>query len=587
MTRLERYGSLVELFLARAEEHAATPFLWKRDSGEWRSLSWRQAAETAARLAAGLRSIGVRQGDRVVLVAENRPEWCIADLAIMMAGAVTVPTYTSNTEADHAHILADSGARAAIVSNSKLAGPLIRAAIASPACAQIVGIDELGIERAEGLTLHRWSELVDAQRADLAAVRGWAASQRDELACVIYTSGTGGAPRGVRHHHGAILANVGGVMPILEDFPPAPDVFLSVLPLSHAYEHSAGQWLPIALGAELYYADGLDGLAAAIQTVRPTVMIVVPRLLEVIRTRLVKAVEKQGGLSANLFGRALVLGERRRAAGGLGLADRPLDLLLGLTVRKSVGARFGGRLKALVSGGAPLSPEVGHFFDSLGLTVLQGYGQTEAGPVVSCNRPSAGIRMDSVGPPLANVEVRIADDGEIMVRGENVMHAYWERPEETAAAIRDGWLMTGDIGRLDEDGRLLITDRKKDIIVNDKGENVAPQRVEGLLALEPEIAQAMVYGDNRPYLVGLIVADSEWARSQPAGAGATPEATLRALQAAVDRVNAKLATVEKVRRIIVADEPFTIENRQLTPSLKIRRHVLKQVYGPRLDALYR
>ena len=229
-------------------------------------------------------------------------------------------------------------------------------------------------------------------------------------------------------------------------------------------------------------------------------------------------------------------------------------------------------------GGAPLNPEVGVFFQSLGITFLQGYGQTEAAPLISCNRPSVGIRLDTVGPPVKNMEVRIADDGEIMVRGENVMHGYWRNPEETARVLKDGWLATGDVGHFDDKGRIVITDRKKDILVNDKGDNVSPQRIEGMLTLQGEIAQAMVYGDRRPHLVALLVPDPEIARD--------PDLHKR-LEAAVDRVNSELSVIEKVRRFILADEAFTIENEQLTPSLKIRRHVISQVYGERLDALYK
>jgi long-chain acyl-CoA synthetase len=255
-----------------------------------------------------------------------------------------------------------------------------------------------------------------------------------------------------------------------------------------------------------------------------------------------------------------------------------MDAILSVTLRRKVQNKFGGRIKAMVSGGAPLNPEVGHFFHSLGLTFLQGYGQTEAAPVISCNRPSAGIRMESVGPPLLNTEVRIAEDGEIMVRGENVMHGYWRNPEESARVLQDGWLATGDVGHLDDKGRIIITDRKKDLIVNDKGDNVSPQRIEGMLTLQTEVAQAMVYGDRRPHLVALIVPDPEVASA--------PDLQQR-LQRAVDRVNLDLSVVERVRRFIVADAPFTIENEQLTPSMKIRRHVISQMYGERLDALFK
>jgi long-chain acyl-CoA synthetase len=255
-----------------------------------------------------------------------------------------------------------------------------------------------------------------------------------------------------------------------------------------------------------------------------------------------------------------------------------MDGFLSLTLRRKVRAKVGSRQKAWVSGGAPLNPEVGMFFESIGITFLQGYGQTECGPVIACNRPSAGIRLDTVGPPVKNTEVKIAEDGEIMVRGELVMHGYWRNEEETARVLKDGWLATGDVGHFDDAGRIKITDRKKDLIVNDKGDNVSPQRIEGMLTLQPEIGQAMVYGDRRPHLVALLVPDPEIAKSAD---------VQQRLQRAVDRVNADLSVVERVRRFILADEPFTIENEQMTPSLKIRRHVIGKTYGDRLAALYR
>jgi long-chain acyl-CoA synthetase len=414
---------------------------------------------------------------------------------------------------------------------------------------------------------------------------------REDLACIIYTSGTGGAPRGVMQHHGAILHNVASATRVIsEDFGWGDEIFLSFLPLSHAYEHTGGQMMPVGLGAQIYYAEGLEKLAANIEEVRPTIMVVVPRLFEVLRTRIAKAIEKQGALPTWLLARAEAMGDKPK------LWQRPMDLLLSATIRKKVRGRFGGRMKALVSGGAPLNPEVGRFFAALGLTMLQGYGQTEAAPVISCNRPKAGIKLDTVGPPLDGVEIRIAEDGEIQVRGELVMKGYWHNAEETARVLSaDGWLATGDIGHLDEKGRLVITDRKKDIIVNDKGDNVAPQRVEGMLTLQPEILQAMVQGDRRPYLVGLVVPDPEWQAEWAKAQGVANDIHLlaqnpvfqRALQAAVDRVNADLSTTEKVRRVLVAEEGFTIENAQLTPSMKIRRHVIRSVYGARLDGLYK
>ncbi len=427
---------------------------------------------------------------------------------------------------------------------------------------------------------------------------------RDTTACIIYTSGTGGAPRGVMQHHGAILCNVTGAAEILmTDFGlDDEERFLSFLPLSHAYEHSGGQFLPIGVGAQIYYAEGLEKLASNIEETRPTIMVVVPRLFEVLRTRIMKQVAKQGGAANYMMDRALQIGERK-AEGRRKLLDGPMDFVLERTLRPKIRDRFGGRIKAMVSGGAPLNPDVGIFFDSMGLTMLQGYGQTESGPVISCNRPAAGIAMDTVGPPMRGVEVKIAEDGEILCRGELVMKGYWQNEAETKRTLiadpqdpsGEPWLHTGDIGHIDDSGRIKITDRKKDMIVNDKGDNVAPQKIEGMLTLQPEIGQAMVSGDRRPYVVGLIVPDAEWQLEWCRAQGKKFDCNAlqdlpefkAAVRAAVDRVNKELSVTEKVRQFTFADEPFSVENEEMTPSMKIRRHKIRERYQERLDGLYR
>lgn len=594
MQAVETFPNLVSLFFTRAQEQGDKPFLWRKSDGKWRGQSWAEVSRQVASLAVALRAQGVRPGDLVMLVSENRPEFCIADLAIMAAGAVTVPTYTTNTTRDHEHILIDSGASAVVVSNAKLAKTLMPAVLRSNV-RLVIGIEELPPVQAGAARFANFDALISAHPADPASCLAEVTAKRSDLACLIYTSGTGGAPRGVMQHHGAILLNVDGCVDIItNDFPASEDIFLSFLPLSHSYEHSGGQFLPIGLGAQIYYAEGLDKLASNIEEVRPTIMVVVPRLFEVLRARVIKAVEKQGRLASFLLQQALRIGENDMN-GTLKPWDMPLRALLARTILPKVQARFGGRIKALVSGGAPLNPDVGAFFHSLGLTLLQGYGQTEAGPVISCNRPSAGITMDGVGPPLKGVEVRIADDGEILVRGELVMHGYWRNIRESEKVLRDGWLHTGDIGEFDANGRIRITDRKKDLIVNDKGDNIAPQKIEGMLTLQDEIAQAMVSGDRRPYLVGLIVPDAEWMRKWASSNKVVADLSAldsdpafhAAIRKAVDRVNDELSVTEKVRQFIVATAPFTIDNQQLTPSMKIRRHVIRDVYQEQLDALYR
>ena len=595
MRKLERFSNLVEMFFTRAAEKGETPFLWHKAEGQWVSTSWSEAARQVASLAAGLKALGLQPGDRVMLVAENRPEWCISDLAIMAAGCVTVPTYTTNTERDHQHILENSAACAVIVSTAKLAKTLMPAVLRASSAQIVIGIDELRLGQPGGVEFHHWSTLIADHPTDPESAAAGITAQRSDLACIIYTSGTGGAPRGVMQHHGAILHNVNGCCVVIaEDFGWDDEVFLSFLPLSHAYEHSAGQYFPIGLGGQIYYAEGLEKLASNIEEVKPTIMVVVPRLFEVLRTRITKAVEKQGKLSTYLLERAVAIGSKA-ADGSVPILDRPMQMITDLLLKPKISKRLGGRIKAMVSGGAPLTPQVGIFFQSLGICFLQGYGQTEAGPVISSNRPKVGLKMDTVGPPLAETEVRIADDGEILVRGELVMHGYWRNEAETARVLKDGWLHTGDIGLIDPQGRIKITDRKKDIIVNDKGDNVAPQKVEGMLTLQPEIVQAMISGDRKPYMVAVIVPDPEWTQEWCAKSGSKCDFAglaqrhdyRAAIGAAVDRVNKDLSVTERVRRFILADAPFTIENEQLTPSLKIRRHMLRAAYGERLDGLYR
>jgi len=591
------YPNLVAMFLGRAHERGDAPFLWAKQGGTWQSISWRAAADQMCLLAQALRGLGLNQGDRVALVSENRPEWCIADLAIMAAGLVTVPTYTTNTERDHLHILENSGARAVIVSTPKLAQAVMGAALRAPGLEHVIGIEPLRRMQSSTISFHDWPELMtgDIAAARLETEARVAGIGRGDLACLIYTSGTGGTPRGVRQHHGAILCNVEGAGTILaDDLGWGDEVFLSFLPLSHAYEHTGGQYLPIGMGAQIYYAEGLEKLASNIEETRPTMMVVVPRLFEVLRARIIKQIEKQGRLPNYLMGRAMAIGARKAEGRGR-LIDKPMDMLLERLLRPKIRARFGGRVKAMVAGGAPLNPEVGVFFEAMGITVLQGYGQTEAGPVISCNRPAVGLAMDTVGPPMKGVEVKIAEDGEILVRGELVMHGYWQNEAETARALQNGWLHTGDIGHLDAKGRIKITDRKKDMIVNDKGDNVSPQKIEGMLTLQPEIAQAMVTGDKRPYIVGLIVPDAEWAlewarrEDEKFDMRALQElpAFRNAVRAAVDRVNRDLSVTEKVRQFAFADEAFTIDNEEMTPSMKIRRHKIKERYAARTDGLYK
>ncbi len=589
-------SSLAAMFFAEAARRGDASFLWAKDEGAYRAISWREAANQASALSRGLRDLGIVRGDRVALIAENRPEWMIADFAIMAAGAVTVPAYTSNTIEDHRHVLANSGVRAVIVSTAALTQRVMPAADQITDIANIITIEKLAVEQVGHAEIHLWDDVLArgaALQDDVAEMV--AKATRDDTACLIYTSGTGGVPKGVMLSHANILTNCHGAYEILKALGLGNEVFLCFLPLSHSYEHTAGMMFPISLGAQIYFAEGADTLGANMIEARPTIMTAVPRLYETMHQRILRGLERQSPLRAKLFRHALELGIKRYDdPSSLSIVERIADFILDKLVRNKVRARFGGRLKALVSGGAPLNPEIGRFFIALGLNLMQGYGQTEAAPVICCN-PAGKVRIDTVGPPLAGVEVRIAEDGEILVRGELIMRGYWNDPEATARTLKDGWLHTGDIGEFDSEGYLKITDRKRDFIKNSGGDMISPARVEGYLTLETEIAQAMVFGDRRPYLVAVIVPDGEFLAGFAKSHGRDADTLValagdgelqKAVGAAVSRVNQRLAPVERVRRFVIAQEPFTTANGQMTPTLKIKRHAIRTAYGSALLALY-
>ena len=587
--------SLTTLFFDKARELGDQSFLWAKNEGVYKPLSWRETDQKIRDLSRALRQLGVEPGDRVVLVAENRPEWLIADMAIMAARGITVPAYTTNTVGDHQHILGHSGAKGAIVSTRALASKLLPAAVEAADCDWVIAIDDLEQKQSLAIDLHALDDMLAKGRELPDDVVDYAAeAKRSDTACFIYTSGTGGVPKGVMLSHGAILCNCKGAHDLLKDFSLGDEVFLCFLPLSHSYEHTAGQMFPISIGAQIYYAESIDKLLNNLAEARPTLMTAVPRLYESMQQRLRRNVEKEGGTKAKLFALTEKLGRKRyEDPSSLTLWEKLQDALMDRLVREKVRARFGGRLKAMISGGAALNPDIGIFFTALGLRILQGYGQTEASPVIAAN-PPARIKMETVGTPLVDVEVKIAEDGEILVRGELVMTGYWKDEDATAATIKDGWLHTGDIGEFDADGYLKITDRKKDIIVFSGGDNISPARVESFLTLEDEINQAMVYGDKRPNLVAILVPDPDFLKAFAKEQGKSNDLAdlcsdpdlQKALRPVVERVNKDLSNMEKVKRFMIAPEPFGIENHMMTPTMKIRRHKIKEAYGEALDALY-
>ena len=592
----DNFNSVVSLFNHQCKELKDSPYLWRKVEGKFLSLSWLEVQKKVNALAKGLISLGILKGDRVVILSENRPEWQIADLAIMSIGGITVPAYTTSTTSDYKHIINHSEARCIIVSSNDLALKAIPATLNSK-CKNVILIDEDKKKFDEPLYFTNWNDLIEQNnnsKNDNNLEENIKSQKRTDTACIIYTSGTGGSPKGVMLSHGAMLTNCSGAQELLKNL--ISDLseirFLSWLPLSHSYEHTL-QFYEMGIGAQIYYAEGIDKLLVNMSEVKPHFMTAVPRFYDSLHTRISQGLKKQGKLSQLFFSTTLKLGKKKYNNQKMTSMEKVLNGIMDKIVRKKVNKRFGGSLRALVSGGAALNYEVGLYLTALGLPLLQGYGQTETAPVVSANPPER-IKLDTVGTIFKGTEVKIAEDGEILVRGENIMNGYWNDPKATSSTIVDGWVHTGDIGEFDEDNYLKITDRKKDIIVNAGGDNISPSRVEEKLNIEPEISQSMVYGDFKNYLVAIIVPDKEqallWAKNNNKENSLSTlvkdEDYNKTIKEIISKVNNNLSVIEQVRKFILIDHEFTIENDMMTPTMKVKRYKIKSVFGDQLENLY-
>ena len=567
------------------EQSRLTPekalFFEKRD-GQWSGLTYAQTEMRISQLAFYMVELGLRPGDHVLLCAENRIDWAVADLAIMAIGCVVVPAYTTNTEDDHAWLVDHSQVKLVMCCAGKVADSLAKVLIEQNDVTDMILMDQPATEFqvSKNISVHFLHDIYARGDADRKLDKILHDTSETEPCCLIYTSGTGGRPKGVLLTHKSIQANIDAAYILLAEGAAQHDaVFLSILPLSHSYEHTAGLHLPIQIAAEVWYCEGRDKIAANLTEVKPTLMTAVPRLYELLHDRITKGVTAKGGLSANLFWMAVTLGRKKLLGQRLNITETALDKCLDVLVRKKVKQRFGGRLAFFVSGGAALNPDIGSFFLSLGVNILQGYGQTEASPLISANRPGR-IRIETVGPAVDGVEIKLAGDGELLARGACLMRGYWRNQEATDKTIINGWLHTGDLAQIDADGFVTITGRKKEMIVNSGGENIAPSRVEAEFIAQPEISQIMVFGDGRPHLVALIAPSVEVKAE-------TKSAQKQMISDAVRRANARLSGFERVRRFEVLNEEFTIENSMLTPTLKVRRHIVGNVYKSKLEALYR
>ena len=564
---IKTINSLVELFFEKYKEKkelTKQPFLkWlKINNNDF--LTWEQVKNNICLLTENLKE-NLSNGDRCVLLSENRPEWLIADIAIMNSGGVSVPLFTTYSEKDYEYIINDCKPKICIVSN-QIQYKKIEKFISSET--KVISFENFNqnIECIETI-LEKNSK---KEKIDLNDNYNNKINRKD-LACIIYTSGTTGNPKGVMLSHGGILSNCEGAQEILDSLiKNDKPVFLTWLPLSHSYEHTV-QYVQISLGAKVYYAESLDKLLPNMAQAQPTIMTAVPRFYQNLYNKIYLNLSKQVGFKKRLIDNTINLGVKNLNKEKLNFKEKIINFLCEKLVRKKIRGQFGGRLKAFVSGGGALDKKIGEFLNSIGLPTLQGYGLTETSPVVSCNIPGK-IKIDTVGPPFKTNEVKIADDGEILVKGENVMLGYWNMKKETEDTIKDGWLHTGDIGEITKDGNLKITDRKKEIIVNLGGDNISPSKIENLLCLNEKIKQSFVYGDKKTFLVALIVSESEENKKE--------------IQFYIDELNKNLSLVEKVKKFKLIKEEFTIENGMLTPTLKLKRKKILENYKEDLEKLY-
>ena len=573
------FQSLNKLFFDRAEQYDEKPFLWAKKNKEWSPLTWKETSLKVREFAGGLRSFGIKPGDKVVIVSENRPEWIIADLAINLVGAITVPAYTTNTEDDHHYILEHSDAKAVIASNNILANRVALATTRTKLCKILITLNNYSGFEPDNLQIVNFDEVSDFGENNIeTSLDHLNQIQPDDVSCIIYTSGTGGRPKGVMLTHKNIYSNLQGAEDLLEIIGKKDNKYLSLIPLSHSYEHTAGLYLQIDLGSQIYFCEGPEKFSQNLLEVSPTLTTAVPRIFEVIHDRIKIQMKNQNPIIKFIFDRAVKIGIKRHYY-NLNLLENIEYKSYTSLIRKKINKQLGGSLRAFVSGGAALNPEIGDFFISLGVKILQGYGQTEASPLISANRPD-NIKIETVGPAVKGVEAKLSEEGELIVKGDCVMKGYWKDEKATNETIVDGWLHTGDIATISEDGYITITGRKKELIVNSGGDNIAPARPEASLTFQETIFQSMVIGDRRPYLVAVIVPEIEKTKNL------TDEEINEIISSEVKRANEGLSSIEKIRKFIIAKEPFSTDNGLLTPTMKVRRHKVIEIYGETLDDLY-
>ncbi len=563
----QNINNLVELFFINYKKQKKNNILLKSLKDTNNHFTWEKTFHSIKKLSSEIKKYA-NKGDRCLLISENRPEWFITDLSVMLSEAITVPAYTTYAEKDYEYIIDNCNPKLIFVSNQEQFNKVKEIIKNKSFIIKIFSFEELDTDSDTYINVNKLFSNLDYQDLNVPDL----SIKREDPACIIYTSGTQGNPKGVILSHGGILNNCDGALDILKPLLTDQTRFLTWLPLSHSYEHTV-QFVQISVGAKIFYAESIEKLIKNMNDCKPQLMTAVPRFYQNLFQKINASFNKATGLKKKLILKMLALGTKKINKQSLTILEKLIDNILEKIVRKKIKSQFGGELKTFVSGGGALDKEVGIFLNAIGLPTLQGYGLTETSPVVSCN-PINDIRVETVGPPFKGNEVKIASDGEILVKGENVMLGYWNNEEETKKVLKDGWLHTGDIG-IFENGYLKITDRKKDILITPGGDNISPVKIENELLNSKLIDQSIVYGDNKPYLVALLVLSDD-----------NINVTNDQIEKEIENINKNLSRIENIKKFFIINEKFSIENGMLTPTLKLKRYKIVQKYKNEFEKLY-
>ena len=565
--KLDNYNNLLELFLFQYQSKNQNEIFLQSLKDKELKFSWKQTYDCIQKLSNYI-SKYILPKDRCLLVSENRPEWMISDLAVMLAEGITVPAYTTYTEKDYEYLINDCQPSVIIVSDNLQYKKMKNLILKNNFIKTVISFENIKEDKIKIINVNKIFQEKNYLKKNLNKSN----LTRKDIACIIYTSGTQGNPKGVMLSHGGILNNCEGSSDLLSEIINHNPKFLTWLPLSHSYEHTV-QFVQIAVGAKVYYAEGIDKLVKNMNDCSPDIMTAVPRFYQNLYQKISSNFNKATGIKKFLIQSTLNLGKKKLLKQKLSISEKLVNFFCEKLVRKKIKLQFGGSLKVFISGGGALDYQVGIFLNSIGLPTLQGYGLTETSPVVSCN-PINDIRIETVGPPFDGNEVKIAEDGEILIKGENVMLGYWNNPIETKKMLKDGWLNTGDIGCFDN-GFLKITDRKKDILITPGGDNISPVKIENDLTKIEFIEQALVYGDNKPFLVALLVLNKD-----------KKNIDSKIIHKEIQKMNNSLTKIEKIKKFIIIEEQFSIENGFMTPTLKLKRYKIIQEHENKLEKLY-